>query len=48
MEERVPFAVGVVETDFFNGVELTVPDKPFGVDFAAEAVKGKADGNRFG
>jgi len=48
MKKGAAFSVGVMETDFFDGVEFPIPNKPFGVDFAAETIKGETDGNRFG
>jgi len=48
VEKGAAFTIGVVETDFFDGVEFTVPNEPFGVNFAAKAIEGKADRNGFG
>lgn len=43
MKEGAAAAEGVVEADFLDRVETALPEKPFGVNFRLDTVKGEAD-----
>jgi hypothetical protein len=48
VKEGAALAVSVMETNFFDSIELAIPDEPFRVNFAAGAIKSKTNRNRFG